>query len=76
LATFNLDRVLGDIQKAPAKPTISKFDEVDLQDEVLQTPVTAEALTLLRGLLEQDTHVLGERSRHRLRKFAERPSQR
>jgi len=40
------------------------------QDEVLQTPVTAEALTSLHSLIEQGTHALGERSKQRLRKFA------
>jgi hypothetical protein len=70
LSTFNLDRVLRDIQKAPAKPTVPKLDEVDLEDEVLQTPVTAETLMLLHGLVEQDTHALDERSRQRLRKIA------
>ena len=40
------------------------------QDEVLQTPVTAEALTSLHSLIEQDTHALNERSKQRLQKFA------
>ncbi|KAF2190317.1 hypothetical protein K469DRAFT_760038, partial [Zopfia rhizophila CBS 207.26] len=70
LFPFNLDRVLRDIQKSPAELTVPKADEVNLQDEVLQTPVTAEALTSLHGLIEQDTHGLDERSKQRLRKFA------
>ncbi|KAF2677955.1 hypothetical protein K458DRAFT_446687 [Lentithecium fluviatile CBS 122367] len=70
LFPFNPDRVLRDIQKPPAELTVPKADEVNLQDEVLQTPATAEALTLLHGLIEQDTHALDERSKQRLRKFA------
>jgi hypothetical protein len=56
LVPFNPDRVLRDIQKPLAELTVPKADEVKVgscpQDEVLQTPVTAEALMLLHGLIE------------------------
>jgi hypothetical protein len=71
---FNPDRVLRDIQKPPAELTVLKADEVKVgscpQDEVLQTPVTAEALTSLRSLIEQDAHALDKTSKQRLQKFA------
>ncbi|KAF2174915.1 hypothetical protein K469DRAFT_469152, partial [Zopfia rhizophila CBS 207.26] len=53
-----------------AELTVPKTNKVNLQDEVLQTPVTTKALTSLHGLIEQDTHVLDERSKQHLRKFA------
>jgi hypothetical protein len=40
------------------------------EGEVLQTPVTTEALMSLRNLIEQDAHVLDETSERRLQKFA------
>lgn len=40
------------------------------QDEVLQTPVIAEALTSLRSLIEQDAYGLDETIKQRLQKFA------
>ena len=73
LFPFNPDRVLREIQKPPARLTVPKADEVKvgscLQDEVPQTPVTAEALMSLHSLIEQDTHALNERSKQRLQKF-------
>lgn len=67
LFPFNPDRVLGDIQKFPAGLTVAKADKVKVgsypEDEVLQTPVTAEALTSLHSLIKQDTHALDERSK-------------
>ena len=72
LFPFNPDRVLRDIQKPPAELTVPKADEVKVescpQDEVLQTPVTAEALTSLHSLIEQDTHALDETSKQRLQR--------
>lgn len=71
---FNPNRVLRDIQKPSTKLTVPKVDKDKVefypQDEVLQTPVTAEALTSLHSLIEQDTHALNERSKQRLQKFA------
>jgi hypothetical protein len=59
LYPFNPDRVLRDIQRPPAKLTILKADEVDfLQNEILQTPVTAEGVITLQNLIEQDAHTL------------------
>ena len=40
------------------------------QSETLQTPVTAEALTSLRNLIEQDAHTLNDASKQRLQKLA------
>ena len=74
LFPFNPDRVLRDIPKPLAELTVPKADEAKVgscpQDEVLQTPVTAEALTSLRSLIEQDAHGLDETSKQRLQKFA------
>jgi hypothetical protein len=67
-------RNLRDIQKPLAELIVPKFDKVKLgfcpQDEVLQTPVTAEALKSLRSLIEQDSHTLDKASKQRLEKFA------
>jgi hypothetical protein len=74
LFPFNPDRVLRDIQKPLAKLTVPKVDEMKMgscpQGEVLRTPVTAEALTSLRNLIEQDAHALDETSKQRLQKLA------
>jgi len=74
LFPFNPDRVLRDIQKPLAELTVPKVDEMKVgscpQGEVLRTPVTAEALTSLRNLIEQDTHTLDETSKQRLQKLA------
>ena len=40
------------------------------QGEVLQTPVTTEALTSLRNLIEQDAHTLDKTSKQRLQRLA------
>jgi hypothetical protein len=40
------------------------------QGETFQTPVTAEALTSLRSLIEQDAHMLDGPSKRRLQKLA------
>lgn len=72
LHPFNPDRVLRDIQKPLAELTVPEVDEVKVrscpQDEVLQTPVTAEALTSLHSLIEQDAHALDETSKQRLQR--------
>jgi hypothetical protein len=56
------DRVLKDIQKPLDEFSVPKNDEVKAesctQGEVLQTPVTSEALTSLRSLIEQDARIL------------------
>src|SRR5690606_2473182 len=74
LFPFNPDRVLREIQKPLAGLTIPKADEAKdrpgPQCEVVQTPITAEALTSLHRLIEQDTYTLDEKSKLRLGKFA------
>jgi hypothetical protein len=72
LYPFNPDRVLRDIQKPVAELSVPKADEVKVGScpQVLQTPVTAEALTSLRNLIEQDAHTLDETSKQRLQKLA------
>ena len=72
LRPFNPDRVVYTIQKPltediPQKGKVKA--ELRSQNEVLQTPVTAEALTSLRSLIEQDTHMLDELSKRRLQKL-------
>lgn len=73
LFPFNPDRVLRDIQKPLATLTISKANEVkfssSLHGEVLQMPVTAEDVTALRNLIDQDAHTLDEKSRNRFQKL-------
>jgi hypothetical protein len=72
LRPLNPDRVVNTIQK-PLTEDIPKQGEVNAelcsQSEVLQTPVTAEALTSLRSLIEQDTHMLENPSKWRLQKL-------
>jgi len=64
--------VLKDIQKPPAKLHIPEDRKVEscTQVEVPQTPVTSEALTVLRTQIEQDADKLDGPSRNRLQKFA------
>jgi hypothetical protein len=73
LRPFNPQRVLKDIQKPPVD-YLSQEDSVKVescpQSETLQTPVTAEALTSLRNLIEQDAHTLNDASKQRLQKLA------
>jgi hypothetical protein len=74
LYPLNPDKVLRDIQKPLAELTVRKPDETkgrfSLQDEVLQTPVTAEHVTALHSLIEQDARTLDETSKKRLQKLA------
>jgi hypothetical protein len=79
LFPFNPDRVLRDTPKPPAELTVPKADEVKVgscpQDEVLQTPVTpvtAEALTSLHNLIQQDAHALDETSKQRLQRHVQK----
>jgi hypothetical protein len=68
--------------KAPTGLTVPKADEVNVgscpQDKVLQppttpvTPVTAEALTSLHSLIEQDAHALDETSKKTLKKHLQK----
>jgi len=67
LFPFNQNRVLKDIQKPPAQLTVPKANDAGIgssvQGEVPQTPVTAEALTLLRSRIEENAHALDETNR-------------
>ncbi|KAF2182921.1 hypothetical protein K469DRAFT_478668, partial [Zopfia rhizophila CBS 207.26] len=60
--------------KPLAELTVPKADQVkvesSLQNEVLQTPVTAEVLTSLRSLIEQNAHAFDETSKQHLQKLA------
>lgn len=73
LFPFNLERVLRHTPKPLAQLTFPKADEVRggfcPQDEVVQTPVTpvsADALTSLHNLIEQDARTLDGTSVQRL----------
>jgi hypothetical protein len=74
LCPFNPDRVLRDIQKLLAELSVPKYDEVKVescvQSEVLQTPVTADALTLLQSRIEDDAQLFDSPSELRLQKIA------
>jgi hypothetical protein len=74
LFPFNPDRVLRDIQKPLAGLTVPKADNAKVGslflDEMLQTPVIAEALVSLRSVIEQDADALNEPSKRRLQKLA------
>jgi hypothetical protein len=53
LYPWNPDRVLRDIQKPPLQDLQRKYStDTALEDKPLQTPVTAEGLTLLRKIIE------------------------
>jgi hypothetical protein len=73
LYPFNPDRVLRDTPKPSDEPPILKR-EVQvvsrLKDGVPHTPVTSEALTSLRSVIEQDIDVLDEPSKCRVQKLA------
>ena len=86
LYPFNPDKVLKDIPKPVTEPTIIKSTiteptipilktcEIDLcpQGEVLQTPVTPEALTLLHNLIKQDACAEDETSKQRLQRHIQK----
>jgi hypothetical protein len=76
LYPFNPDKVLTDIPKAVIKPTIPILNtcEIDLcpQGEVLQTPVTPEALTSLHYLIKQDANAEDEMSKQRLQRHIQK----
>lgn len=71
---FSPDRVLRDIQKPSAEVHVLKDGKVNiepcLQVEMLQTSVTAEALTMLCSLIKQDAVMLDSPSKQHLQKFA------
>jgi hypothetical protein len=65
--------VLQDIQKLLATLIILKANEAkfssSLYSEVLQTLVTAEEVTVLRKLIDQDAHILNKKCRKRFQKL-------
>jgi DDE superfamily endonuclease len=72
LVPFNPDRVLSKTPQVPEKSSILK-QEVSVGSrlrDVPHTPVTAEALTSLRCLIEQDIDELDEPTKHRVQKLA------
>jgi hypothetical protein len=74
LYPFSPDKVLRDIQKPLAELYVPREGEMKVescpQSEVLQTPVTSEALTSLHSRIEQDAHVLDGPSKQGLQKLA------
>ena len=73
LRPFNPQRVLKDIQKPQAehcpRKELVKVEPCP-QDEILQTPVTAEALTSLHNLVKQNAHTLDDTSKRYQQKLA------
>jgi hypothetical protein len=72
LYKFCPDKVLRDIQRPPAERTIrdSNIDPVLLEyNQPPQTPVTSEAVAVLRRLIENDTHILDHRSKAYVQKL-------
>ena len=75
---FDPDKVLGNIRKPSAEPNVQKVDEVNVgssvQDEVLLTPatpvtpVTTEAFTSPRSLIERHARANDEMSKQRLQR--------
>jgi hypothetical protein len=73
LYPFSPAKVLEGIQKPLAELRIAKDDEIAqpyTEGAILETPVTAEALTSLRNLIEQDAHIPDGPSKRRLQKLA------
>ncbi|OCK94883.1 uncharacterized protein K441DRAFT_90724 [Cenococcum geophilum 1.58] len=74
LYPFSPHRVFKDIQKPLAELRVPKHNETTVEpcphSQILQTPVTAEDLTMLRSQIEQDAHLLDGPSRHRMQKLA------
>jgi hypothetical protein len=76
LYPFNPDKVLVDILKPVAEPTIPilKTCEIDLysQGEVVQTLITPKALILLHNLIKQDAYAEDEKSKQRLQRHIQK----
>jgi len=73
LFPFNPDRILRDTPKSSDESSVLKREVKvisRLKDGVPHTPVTSEALILLRSLIEQDINVLDEPSKRRVQKLA------
>ena len=61
------------IQKPLAEAYVLQRGKVKVETcpiQVLQTPVTAEAFSSLRSLIEQDSHMLNKSTRHYVQKLA------
>jgi hypothetical protein len=70
LYPFSPHRVLKDIQKPVAELRVPNNTGAMTDTEVLQTPVTSEALTALHSQIDRETLLLDAPNRHRLRKLA------
>lgn len=72
LYPFSPHRVLKDIQKPLAELRLPRENELSGApcNEVLQTPVTSEALTALHSQIDQGAHALDESTKYRLQKLA------
>jgi hypothetical protein len=73
LYPFSPERVLKDIQKPLPELYIPIIDKVKVeffvQSEVLRTPITSEALTLLQSRVEKDSQLLDSHSKLRVQKL-------
>jgi hypothetical protein len=80
LFLLNLDRVLRDMPKPPAKLTIPKADKVKVasygQDAIPQTPITPVSVEALRSLqdliLKQDAYALDKTSKQNLKRHLQK----
>jgi hypothetical protein len=74
LYPFSPHRVLKDIQKPQAELRLPSLSEAIVEPcvdgEILQTPVTSDALTALRSQIDQGAHGLDNSTRRRLEKLA------
>jgi hypothetical protein len=70
LYPFSSDRVLKDIQKPIAGLRVPNDNDTTTDTNILQTPVTSEALTALHSQIHKDAQHLGSWSRHHLQKLA------
>ena len=82
LIPFDPNRVLTDTPKPPTELSVPSANEVKVgfgsQDKIVHppmtpvTPVTAEALTSLHSLIEQDAHALDETSKKALKRHLQK----
>jgi len=78
LYPFNPDRVLADIPKPVVEPIIPVLLQTcdnslcEQQGEVLQTPVTSEALTSLHNLIKEDAEAGNEMAKQRLHRHIQK----
>lgn len=76
LYPFNPDRVLTAIPKPVPEPSVPILETCEInhdpQGEVLQTPVTTEALISLHDLIKQDAHTEDDMSKQRLQRHLQK----